>query len=102
MIASLDGAVAVDGTSGALGNANDREVLLTLRDLADVVLVGAGTASGEGYGPPRKPGLRIGVVTNSGQVDLAAPAVHLRLRVPGRTAGGRRRRVGGRRAARRA
>ena len=41
-------------------------MLLTLRDLADVVLVGAGTASGEGYGPPRTPGLRIGVVTNSG------------------------------------
>ena len=73
MIASLDGAVAVDGTSGALGNSNDREVLLTLRDLADVVLVGAGTASGEGYGPPRTPGLRIGVVTNSGHVDLTAP-----------------------------
>ncbi len=102
MIASLDGAVAVDGTSGALGNANDREVLLTLRDLADVVLVGAGTARGEGYGPPRTPGLRIGVVTNSGHVDLDRAPVHLRLRVRGRTAGGRRRRVGGRRAARRA
>jgi riboflavin biosynthesis pyrimidine reductase len=73
MIASLDGAVAVDGTSGALGNPNDLEVLLTLRDLADVVLVGAGTARGEGYGPPRKPGLRIGVVTNSGSLDLDAP-----------------------------
>jgi riboflavin biosynthesis pyrimidine reductase len=73
MIASLDGAVAVGGTSGALGNPNDREVLLTLRELADVILVGAGTARGEGYGPPGKPGLRVGVVTNSGSVDLATP-----------------------------
>ncbi len=70
MVASLDGSVSVDGTSGGLGNANDLEVLLTLRELADIVLVGAGTARGEGYGPPRTPGKRIGVVTNSGGVDL--------------------------------
>jgi riboflavin biosynthesis pyrimidine reductase len=73
MIASLDGAVAVGGTSGALGNANDRQLLLTMRDLADAVLVGAATARGEGYGPPRTPGLRIGVVTNSGNVDVSGP-----------------------------
>lgn len=73
MIASLDGAVAVDGKSGALGNATDRAVLLSLREVADVVLVGAGTARGEGYGPPGKPGLRVGVVTNSGAVDLSTP-----------------------------
>ena len=41
-----------------------------LRSLADVIVVGAGTARGEGYGPPSKPGQRIGVVTNSGRVDL--------------------------------
>jgi riboflavin biosynthesis pyrimidine reductase len=73
MIASLDGAIAVDGKSGPLGNPNDLEILLTLRDLADVVVVGAGTARGEGYGPPRKPGLRVGVVTNSGSLDLDTP-----------------------------
>ena len=71
MIASLDGAVVVDGTSGGLGNANDRQVLLTMRDLADVIVVGAATARGEGYGPPRKRGQRIGVITNSGSVDLS-------------------------------
>ena len=70
MIASLDGAIVVDGRSGPLGNATDRDVLLSLRQFADVVLVGAGTARGEGYGPPGKPGLRVGVVTNSGRVDL--------------------------------
>jgi riboflavin biosynthesis pyrimidine reductase len=70
MVTSLDGSVSIDGTSGGLGNINDLNVLLTLRDIADMVLVGAGTARGEGYGPPRLPGKRIGIVTNSGNVDL--------------------------------
>lgn len=70
MVASLDGTVVVDGGSGALGNDHDLEVLITLRRLADLILVGAGTVRGEGYGPPSKPGQRIGVVTNSGDVDL--------------------------------
>ncbi len=69
MVASLDGSVTYDGLSGGLGNRNDLEVLLTLRELTDVVIVGAGTAQGEGYGPPRHPGKRIGVVTNSGRID---------------------------------
>lgn len=70
MVASLDGTVAVGGTSGGLGNANDLQVLLTLRSITDVIVVGAGTVRGEGYGPPKKPGQRIGVVTNRGSVDL--------------------------------
>lgn len=70
MVASLDGSVSIEGTSGGLGNANDLDVLLTLRDLSDITLVGARTVRGEGYGPPRRPGKRIGVVTNSGRVDL--------------------------------
>jgi riboflavin biosynthesis pyrimidine reductase len=70
MIASLDGSVVVDGRSGGLGNANDRDVLLTLRRAADVVIVGNATASGEGYGAPES-GVRIGVVTNSGDIDVA-------------------------------
>ena len=70
MVTSLDGAVAVEGTSGGLGNPNDLQVLLTLRSITDVVIVGAGTVRGEGYGPPKKPGQRIGVVTNRGSVDL--------------------------------
>lgn len=68
MITSLDGSASVDGTSGGLGNTNDRQILLTLRDHADVVIVGASTARGEGYGAPRS-GVRIGVVTNTGRVD---------------------------------
>ena len=53
MITSLDGSVTIDGSSGRLGNANDRAILLALREQADVVIVGAGTARGEGYGAPR-------------------------------------------------
>jgi riboflavin biosynthesis pyrimidine reductase len=72
MVASLDGSTVVDGRSGGLSNPHDTEVFLTLRDLADVVLVGAGTARAEGYGPPRKAGQRVGVVSNSGRVDLTS------------------------------
>ncbi|MET1073963.1 MAG: dihydrofolate reductase family protein, partial [Umezawaea sp.] len=48
-VSSVDGAVSVDGKSGALGNAADKKVFALGRDLADVVLVGAGTAAAEGY-----------------------------------------------------
>ena len=73
MVASLDGSIALDGASGGLGNANDRAVLATMRRVADVVVVGAATAAGEGYGPPKRPDLRIGVVTNSGRIDATSP-----------------------------
>ena len=73
MVATLDGSVTVDGRSGGLGNENDRRVLSTLRSLADVVIVGATTAVGEGYGPPKRTGLRIGVVTTRGRVDPRSP-----------------------------
>ena len=70
MVTSLDGSIAVEGVSGQLGNPNDLDVLLTLRSMADMILVGAGTVRQEGYGPPKKPGQRIGVVSNSADVDL--------------------------------
>src|SRR5690349_14944131 len=50
-IASLDGAVTVDGRSEGLGSPGDRRIFQVLRALADVVLVGHGTASAEGYRP---------------------------------------------------
>ncbi len=53
MITSIDGAIAVDGLSGGLGNDADFTVFMTLRGLADVILVGAGTAQAEGYKVPR-------------------------------------------------
>lgn len=48
-VSSADGAVAVDGTAAGLGTPPDREVLDLGTDLADVVLVGAGTATAEGF-----------------------------------------------------
>ena len=50
-VVSLDGAIAVAGRSAGLGSPADRRVFRLLRALADVVLVGFGTASAEGYGP---------------------------------------------------
>ncbi len=49
-VASIDGAVSVDGTSGGLGTPADRRVFAILRALADVILVGASTARTENYG----------------------------------------------------
>jgi riboflavin biosynthesis pyrimidine reductase len=51
-VSSADGAATLDGRSGGLGSPADRRILTLLRDLCDVVLVGAGTARAEGYGPP--------------------------------------------------
>ncbi|MGC4932756.1 dihydrofolate reductase family protein [Gordonia sp. DT30] len=52
MIASIDGATAVKGTSGGLGGSGDRAIFRVLRGLADVVVVGARTAIAEGYHQP--------------------------------------------------
>jgi riboflavin biosynthesis pyrimidine reductase len=53
MIASVDGAAVIDGRSGGLGGPADRRLLAVLRALADVILVGAGTARAEKYRPAR-------------------------------------------------
>jgi riboflavin biosynthesis pyrimidine reductase len=50
-VTALDGAITVAGRSGGLGSDGDLRVFRTLRALADVVLVGAGTAATEGYRP---------------------------------------------------
>jgi riboflavin biosynthesis pyrimidine reductase len=57
-VASADGAATVDGRSEGLSNASsvDKELFFTLRGLADVVLVGAGTVRAEDYGPVRRSG----------------------------------------------
>ena len=55
MIASVDGAASLLGRSGALGGPADKALFATLRSLADVVLVGAGTMRAEGYGAALAP-----------------------------------------------
>lgn len=57
-VSSLDGAIEIDGRSGALGGQGDERIFTMLRELTDVVLVGAGTARTEGYGPVRLSGAR--------------------------------------------
>jgi riboflavin biosynthesis pyrimidine reductase len=69
MVASVDGSTVTDGRSGGLSCPTDHDVLLALRSVADLILVGAATVRAEGYGVPRKPGQRIGVVSRTGRID---------------------------------
>ncbi|HSK58596.1 MAG TPA: pyrimidine reductase family protein [Actinomycetospora sp.] len=85
-VASADGAVAVEGVSGGLEAPGDEQVFGLLRELADVVLVGAGTVRAEGYrgartSPEREARRRargrapvppIAVVTTRGDLDPGA------------------------------
>jgi riboflavin biosynthesis pyrimidine reductase len=86
-IASADGAASFAGRSRDLQTPGDNQVFGALRDLADVILVGAATATAEGY-RPSAPGLRrqairtglglaeapaIAVVSASLELDLSAP-----------------------------
>ena len=52
-VSSVDGAATVDGVSGGLGGDADHRVFDLLRELCDVVIVGAGTVRAESYGPMR-------------------------------------------------
>lgn len=87
MVASVDGAAAVDGRVGVLSGTADQVLLHELRTLCDVLLVGAGTVRAEGYGPIRigeedqqrrtaagqSPVPRLAVLTRSLDLDFAAP-----------------------------
>jgi riboflavin biosynthesis pyrimidine reductase len=75
MIVSVDGAIAVDGLSGGLGGPGDHAVFTTLRGLADVVLVAAGTARAEQYRPARSDEATREARRARGQSDAAAIAV---------------------------
>lgn len=48
-VASADGAVTVEGRADGLSSPADKKIFSLGRDLADVILVGAGTAHIEGY-----------------------------------------------------
>jgi riboflavin biosynthesis pyrimidine reductase len=88
MVSSLDGAATAEGRSGGLSGGADQQVFAMLRALADVIMVGAGTARVEGYRPvrPGEEGTRwtwlragrtpappIAVVTRRLDLDLAGP-----------------------------
>lgn len=94
-ITSLDGGATVDGTSGGLAGPGDRSLFSLMRQLADVIVVGAGTVRTENYSgahltvaqrqqrqargqsevPP------IAIVTRSGRLDRDMP-VFTRTEVP--------------------
>lgn len=66
MISTMDGAATgEDGRSGSINNPADKRVFHLLRRLADVVVVGAGTAEAENYGPAERP---IVVVSRRGRL----------------------------------
>lgn len=70
MVASLDGATAVEGLSGGLSGPADHQVLAVLRSLADVMLVAAGTVREEWHEATPLP---LAIVTRSCRLDLDAP-----------------------------
>ncbi|TDV55336.1 pyrimidine reductase family protein [Actinophytocola oryzae] len=88
-VASADGAATVSGRSRGLSSPADKKVFALGRDLADVVLVGAGTATAEGYGPVKHTEVRaerrsrlglpelppIAVVTGRGSIPPSSPLV---------------------------
>lgn len=85
MVASADGAGSVDGRTSGLSGAADRLVFSVLRSLADVILVGAGTARDEKYRPVaggevwpalregRAPTPPIAVITSGRSLDPGSP-----------------------------
>jgi riboflavin biosynthesis pyrimidine reductase len=83
MVASVDGRAGLDGTSAALGDDADLEMLLELRTLADAVLVGTGTLRAEGYDRlVRDPGRRARRVDAGAEPDPVAVLIARRLEVP--------------------
>ena len=82
-VASIDGAITVDGKSGGLSGPADRLVFTLLRSLADVVVAGAGTVRAERYRQAqpdelwqqvragRPPAPPIAVITRRLELDLS-------------------------------
>lgn len=89
MIASIDGATAIAGLSGDLGDQVDSLVLHALRASCDWIVVGSQTANAERYRVPRCEALvverrlgsglgaapRLAIVTASGALDPTIPAL---------------------------
>lgn len=107
MVASVDGATSVAGRTAGLGGEADALAYSRLRETCDVILVGAGTAREEDYGPPRaraggverrrarglSPRPAMAVVTASGRLDpgarlFADPAWRPAVVVPRQACGG--------------
>lgn len=70
MVTSVDGATAVDGVSASLGGEGDKAVFRAVRSVADAIVVGAGTAVTENYGPPVMSNELLAARKASGQAPL--------------------------------
>jgi riboflavin biosynthesis pyrimidine reductase len=75
MIASVDGGTAISGVSRGLGGLADHELFFVLRSVADVIVVGAGTARAERYGPSKLPASLQDARSRRGQTPLPPIAV---------------------------
>lgn len=75
MAMTADGATALVGRSGGIGGAADRRAFHALRSAADVILVGAGTARAENYGPVQVPEHHVGPRARAGRVGPARLAI---------------------------
>ena len=69
MISSADGGTTIDGVSGGLGNATDHAVFAALREQADAVIVGIGTAVPEHYRPPSRADQQIYVIAGTPDIS---------------------------------
>ncbi len=75
MVASADGATALEGRSGGLSGPADQSLFHLMRALTDVIMVGAGTVRAEGYGPPRLPAEQVAARERRGQAPVPRIAV---------------------------
>lgn len=74
-VSSLDGAATLDGVSEGLSSPGDKQVFGMLRELCDVVLVGAGTVREENYRGVRTSERRRTARRARGQSDVPPVAV---------------------------
>lgn len=74
-IASVDGAAQAAGKSAGLQTPGDNRIFAVLRDLADVVLAGAGTVVAEGYRAVSMSPARAGIRREHGLPDALPVAV---------------------------
>jgi riboflavin biosynthesis pyrimidine reductase len=75
MIVSVDGGTSWGGVSGALGGPADKALFSVLRSFADVILVAAGTARAERYGPATLPAVMQDARRQRGQTPVPPIAV---------------------------
>ncbi|MGI8663807.1 MAG: pyrimidine reductase family protein [Acidimicrobiales bacterium] len=75
MVGGLDGSAAFGGRVGPLSEGADVELFRQLRAVADVVLVGASTFRGEGYGPVELPETRCASRVRAGRSAVPRLAI---------------------------